>query len=485
MKINLTILTTLILLSAIHSKTDPRTKPKKKAPVVPTQQNATLPPKTETIAMESVQTSQQIPPKESPLSSPPPTQVKIEPPSLENPINPTNEPPATFPESLSKLDAAHNYIMSESISVIARLINVFETFVLPHLDSLKTQNSVSTTIVYFIYTLLLIKIALFFKKKPSNSFDRELISKELSQIITTNFASLKTEMDKSLQPMTLKISEIQKIMERFTAEKKDEEPLDFLVGNLGDLWKEIRDLKTRVNEVDAGGSNLISFNSKMEFKPSGKQDKGLNDEMDDDSASRKFNLLDENNRILPKEGELNRPFSAKDATANRINDNQVMDDIPDVLTPVFPSVQNKKNEADVVLGQPENTRKDFPSKLTGSNSSIPPSNEVVQSSLGQDSAQKNSPPTKKMIPDLEKRETEFGRTSIQLTESDFNKPTDELLENATAYEPKVSLNLARISVPNSVIPKNMKARPPMVRALPPKAPSGNPVPKNLDSNNLI
>lgn len=485
MKINTVLLTTLILYLAVHSKTDPRTKPKKKDPVPSTQKSALISPKAVPVVLETVQKTQPIPEKQAAFSAPPLTRNNTELHTHENQNNKTTQPPADVPVSSSNLHAAHNYIVNETILVIGYLITAFENSVLPHLEFLKTQNSVSTTFVYLIYTFIFLKLVLLFKKKPRNSFDQEGISKELAKTISTHLASFKIEMDKSFQSLNLKTSELQQTIERFTAEKKDDEPLDFLVGNLGDLWKEIRDLKTRVNEVDAGGSNLISFNSKMEFKQSGKHDKGLNEELDDDSASRKFNLLDENNRILPKEVDLQQAFLVKEVKGRLSSDNQVVEDIHDVFAPIIQPNKNKKNEHPVILGLQDNPVKDALLKISFTSLSIAPLNEGIPSSLATDSIQQNSPPAKRITFEMEKTGIEFGRPVFQPSEFDFTKPIENVSEQATLNEPKVSLNFNRISVPTSIIPKNLKTRPPMVRALPPKAPSGNPVPKVLDSNNLI
>lgn len=485
MKINTVLLTTLILYLAVHSKTDPRTKPKKKNPIPSTQKSASISPKAVPVVLETVQKTKPIPEKQAAFSAPPLTGNNSELHTHENQNNKTTQPPTDVPLSSSNLHAVHNYIVNETILVIGYLITAFQNSVLPHLEFLKTQNSVSTTFVYLIYTFILLKLVLLFKKKPRSSFDEEGISKELAKTISTHLASFKIEMDKSFQSLNLKTSELQQTIERFTAEKKDDEPLDFLVGNLGDLWKEIRDLKTRVNEVDAGGSNLISFNSKMEFKQSGKHDKGLNEELDDDSASRKFNLLDENNRILPKEIDLQQTFSVKEVKGRLSSDNQVVEDIQDVFAPIIQPNKNKKNETPVILGLQGNPVKDAFLKMSFSSLSIAPLNEEMQSSLATDSFQQNSPPVRRITFEMEKTGIEFGRPAFQPSEFDFTKPIENVSEQATLNEPKVSLNFNRISVPTSIIPKNLKTRPPMVRALPPKAPSGNPVPKVLDSNNLI
>lgn len=385
----------------------------------------------------------------------------------------------TFQTEMKVQSVENVYVkfMGLNLQVLKQVIEYIEKLIVPGMSSFKENEKGQTFLIYFFYTLVLLKIFLFFLKKKSRmGADFELIQKKQSEMLVGQFNLLRSDILKSNENLLTKTNELQKSIETMKAEKKEEEPLDFLVQNLGDLWKEIRDLKTRVNEVDIG-SNLLSFNSKMEFKTNGKQEKILPDENDDDSVLKKMNNAEFENQILKNETE--KITQSHKKSPKKINESEKLkrklpfneENIPEKTTPEENGNKSRYREnADQKLNQFE---LDFSNQVESSLKK--PAMNTVEKPSELRSPQKNN-----FVENVETMEIDLQEISekklnspngmLKTQEESRNIPEkEEFLQNQEPFESKFPSALQKVSIPtNLMMPKNLKNRTPIVKALPPK-----------------
>lgn len=476
----LTLLLTAVGVNAVDPRTKPQPKvrttiqgkrqPSKPTPSVPVKETQKQPEKEQT---ETV-TKQEIPKTETPVTPPP---------LKEEPIIDSTPKESFFDSLANKAKTTLQLTKDNNMRFYLATANFVEEKTASIWGYLKERPEIGAVLFAVLMTLLVLKCVNFiFGRKESKTQDNALntaIFESHSKTIVSQVTTLKTDIDKTLQLLTAKIGDLQKSIEKMATEKRDEEPLEFLFGNLGDLWKEIRDLKTRVNEADAVGSNLISFNSKMDLRNLDRKDRGGIDDQDDDSTSRKGVNAEITSRILPKD-ILTQNSNARDEPVRQP---------PGIESDPESKLESAKKT--LLKGRTEesetklNKQKELPSQST--KGPIRPNAMLVPPSVSMPAPVQSASEPVAPKEEEQTKQTDFEpiQTEADLTNTGTGAPILEQPETI-AEQPKLIPVPQRLPLPTNLIPKTQAKKPQMIRAVPPRAPTGAPMPRpGGDSNNLI
>lgn len=431
-------------------------------------------------------------------SSPPPPNIQTTSKSIEDEIKrrestqkPVIAQEGSEEESSGKTESLIDrlkHLLSSALqrnqSVYLRLIDLIDGRTAPLLTLAKEKAAIGALLFALLVTFVFLKVVGRLlgigrgktTRGTSAAVDSAAID-QLSTVLTGQLETIKGDLEKLVGGLTGKVTDLQKHIEKMSSEKRDEDQLEFLFGNLGDLWKEIRDLKTRINEVDGGGSNLLSFNSKMEFKGLGGKDKGGLDD-DDDSTSRKNAAQEPGNRILPKELS-GQPVAVPPREEAKVTPAE-KPSLPQWRSPAKPlDVQAATSRLEISPVSTKPTpRGHAPIPLP----SQPSGTEVDEVGTPRDN--EGTP-----LDGPERRHSRPETLSSGTTLPPF-QPEDDTPHRSEADPPAEFKPLSiqpRLPMPMG-LPKTQKKGPQMHRALPPKAPgtpNPTPTPKPADSSNLI